>query len=86
MMHSDRAGLEKEVIAIISEISGFEASEISPDARFFEDLEIDSIKAIEVTVAIEKKFKVAIRDEDVPKITTVREATEMLDGLLAGNR
>ena len=30
-------------------------------------LEVDSIKAIEITVAIEKKFKISVRDEDVPE-------------------
>ena len=37
-------------------------------------MEIDSIKSIEITVAIEKRFKISIRDEDVPHITTVKEA------------
>ena len=47
-----------------------------------DDLEIDSIKAIEITVAIEKKFKISVRDEDVPKITTVNQAVELVNNLL----
>ncbi len=74
--------VEENVISIISDISGFEPAEITPDSNFFDDLEIDSIKAIEITVAIEKKFKIAVRDEDVPKITTVRQAIDMVKKLL----
>jgi acyl carrier protein len=48
-----------------------------------DELEIDSIKAIEITVAIEKKFKISVRDEDVPKITTVKEAVELVTALLS---
>jgi acyl carrier protein len=75
--------VEKEIISIISDVSGFDEEEISPGKNFFKDLEVDSIKAIEITVAIEKKFKVSIRDEDVPKITTVKEAVELVNRLLS---
>lgn len=77
-----QADVEKEIVEIIADISGFEAEEIKPDANFFEDLEIDSIKAIEITVAIEKKFKISVRDEDVPNITTVREAVTLVNSLI----
>lgn len=75
--------IEKEIITIISDISGFEPEEIKPETNFFQDLEIDSIKAIEITVAIEKKFKISVRDEDVPNITTVKEAVDLVNKLLA---
>jgi acyl carrier protein len=74
--------MEQDIIAIISEISGYEPEEITPDKNFFDDLEIDSIKAIEITVAIEKKFKISVRDEDVPNITTVRQAVDLVTQLL----
>ncbi len=73
----------KEIIAIIADIAGFEESEISLDTNIVDDLEVDSIKAIEITVAIEKKFKVSVRDEDVPKIVSVRQAVELVERLLA---
>ena len=72
----------KTIVSIISDVSGFDADEITPEKNFFRDLEVDSIKAIEITVAIEKKFKVSIRDEDVPKIATVKEAVELVNKLL----
>jgi len=74
--------VKEEIISIISEISGYELEEITPDKNFYDDLEIDSIKAIEITVALEKKFKISVRDEDVPNITTVRQAVELVTQLL----
>jgi acyl carrier protein len=74
--------VEKDIVSIISDVSGLDAEDITPEKNFFKDLEVDSIKAIEITVAIEKKFKVSIRDEDVPKITTVKEAVELVNSLL----
>ena len=74
--------IEKEIVSIISDVSGFDAEEITPEKNFYKDLEVDSIKAIEITVAIEKKFKISVRDEDVPKITTVNEALNLVLALL----
>ncbi len=74
--------VEKEIITIISDVSGFDPEEITVDSHFFKDLEIDSIKAIEITVTIEKKFKVSVRDEDVPNLITVRQAIELVEKLL----
>jgi len=74
--------IEKEIIAIASDVSGFEPEEITLETHFYNDLEIDSIKAIEITVAIEKRFKISVRDEDVPNITTVRHAVELVAELL----
>ena len=74
--------MEKAIVSIISDVSGIDAHEITPEKNFFKDLEVDSIKAIEITVAIEKKFKVSVRDEDVPKITTVKEAVDLVNKLL----
>jgi acyl carrier protein len=74
--------IEKEIISIISDVSGFEQEEITLEKNFFDDLEIDSIKAIEITVAIEKKFKISVRDEDVPNITTVKHAVELVNTLV----
>jgi acyl carrier protein len=74
--------VEKEIISIIADVSGFDEEEISPENNFYKDLEIDSIKAIEITVAIEKRFKISVRDEDVPNITTVKQAVELVNQLL----
>ena len=75
--------VEQEIISIISDVSGFEPEEIKPDTNLQNELEIDSIKAIEITVAIEKKFKIQVRDEDVPNITTLRQAVELVNVLIS---
>ncbi len=75
--------VEKEILSIISDVSGYDVEKIAPETNINQDLEVDSIKAIEITVAIEKKFKVSVRDEDVPKITTVKQAIELVENLLA---
>ena len=70
--------IEKEVTELIANVIGRDASELKSDANFWNDLGVDSIKAIEITVAIERRFKVRIRDEQIPKISTVGEAAEVV--------
>jgi acyl carrier protein len=74
--------IEQEIISIISDVSGFEPEEIKPETNLQKELEIDSIKAIEITVAIEKKFKIQVRDEDVPNITTLKQAVDLVKTLI----
>jgi acyl carrier protein len=78
----DKKVLENEIKEIISDVSGFDLEEIKPDTNLTNELEIDSIKAIEITVAIEKKYKISVRDEDVPKIVTLTDAVELVYGML----
>jgi len=75
--------VEKEIMSIISDVSGFDEEEITLETNIVEDLEVDSIKAIEITVAIEKKFKISVRDEDVPRIVSVKQAVDLVERLLA---
>jgi acyl carrier protein len=75
--------VEKTVISIISEVSGLDEEDIKLDSNLVKDLEIDSIKAIEIAVAVEKKFKVSIRDEEIPKIITPNQIIALTKMLLA---
>ena len=74
--------LEREIISIVSDISGVDPEEITPDTILAKDLEIDSIKAIEIVVAVEKKYKISVRDEDIPNITTPGQIVDITKRLL----
>ena len=79
--------IESEIISIISDISGFEKEEITPETNLPDDLEVDSIKAIELTVALKKKYKISIRDSDIPEINTVGQILDLTKKLLSqGNQ
>ena len=70
--------LGQEIKELISNATGLSVEEIKPDANFWEDLGVDSIKAIEITVAIERKYKIRVRDEQVAQITTVDQAVKVV--------
>jgi acyl carrier protein len=72
----------EDVKKIIVELLGVEEAKVTPEARFREDLEADSLDLVELIMAFEEKFGGEISDEDAQKITTVGEAVTYLDSHL----
>ncbi len=69
----------QEVKAVIVELLGVDESKVTPEAKFREDLEADSLDLVELIMAFEEKFGGEISDEDAQKLTTVGEAVVYLD-------
>lgn len=68
-----------EVKEIIVDLLGVDESKVTPEARFREDLEADSLDLVELIMAFEDKFGGEISDEDAQKISTVGEAVTYID-------
>jgi acyl carrier protein len=64
---------------IIVDLLGVDNSKVTPEARFREDLEADSLDIVELIMAFEDKFGSEISDEDAQNITTVGEAAKYID-------
>ncbi len=69
--------VEKEVRGLIAEIIEMDPNEIQPNAHLVEDLGMDSMMALEILASLEKKFKIRIPEEELPKITTLNKAIEL---------
>jgi acyl carrier protein len=70
--------VEERVIAIIVDQLGADASEVTMDSRFREDLEADSLDLVELMMAFEDEFGGEISDEDAMSIATVGQAVSLL--------
>ena len=66
----------EKIKEIVVELLDVEEEKITPDARFREDLEADSLDLVELIMEFEEKFGGEISDEDAQKITTVGQAVE----------
>jgi acyl carrier protein len=67
-----------KVQEIIVDLLGVDNSKVTPEARFREDLEADSLYIVELIMAFEDKFGSEISDEDAQNITTVGEAAKYI--------
>lgn len=70
--------LEKEVKRLVADIIELPEDKISVDARFVEDLGMDSMMALEILASIEKKFKIQIPEEYLTKITNLSDTVELI--------
>ena len=70
----------EQVKQIVVELLGVDAAKITPEARFREELEADSLDLVELIMAFEDKFGTEISDDDAQSITTVGDAVKYIDG------
>ncbi len=68
-----------KVNSIIAEQLGVEASEVTSDASFTDDLGADSLDIVELVMAFEEEFGLEIPDEDAEKIVKVSDAVSYID-------
>ena len=74
--------LKEEIKKIVSEVSEVPQEQLKGDARFVEDLGIDSMMALEIVANIEKKYKVVIPEEEIPKIRSLKDVYNIMEKLL----
>lgn len=70
---------QEKVIGIIAELLGVDASEVTMESSFREDLEADSLDLVELIMKFEEEFGGEISDEDAQSITTVGEAVAYIE-------
>ncbi len=70
-------GLASDVRKIISEILEMEPQTIDADAHLIEDLGMDSMMALEILASVERKFKIKIPEDNMPKMTTLNKIAEV---------
>lgn len=69
--------VDQQVLELIADILEMEPGKIDANAHLVEDLGMDSMMALEILASIEKKFRIKVPEEDLPKITSVNRAIEL---------
>lgn len=80
----DRSEIESRVKSLLISELGLDADKVSAEAKFEEDLEVDSLGVVELLMALEDEFGVKIPDEEAEEIGTVGEAVDVVVAKLAG--
>jgi NADH dehydrogenase (ubiquinone) 1 alpha/beta subcomplex 1 len=53
---------------------------LTPASRFKEDLDLDSLDAVEIVMAIEEEFSIEIPDAEADKILSIPDAIAYISG------
>lgn len=67
-------------------VKEFECDEsmIVPEARFYEDLDLDSIDAVDLVVRLRNEWNMEVAAEDFKSIRTVGDLLDVLERLTGG--
>ena len=71
-----------KVYQLITDKLGVKQSEIRNEAKFYDDLGVDSLDFIELIVDVEQAFNIKIPDENYVKLTTVGSLVSYVDASL----
>lgn len=70
--------IEEKVRKVLAEQLARDESEITPEARFEEDLDADSLDLVEAVLALEEELGVNIPEEEMEGVKTVGQAVDLV--------
>ena len=68
-----------KVKKIVVDQLGVNEDQVTPEAKFIEDLGADSLDQVELVMALEEQFGAEIPDEEAEKLTTVGDAIKYIE-------
>ena len=72
------SSIEKEVIDIVVEQLGVDATDVTLDKSFVEDLNADSLDLTELIMTFEERFGFEISEQEAEQLKTVGDVVEYI--------
>ena len=73
------SSVAEKVKKIVDEQLGVSEDQVTPEAKFIEDLGADSLDQVELVMALEEEFGAEIPDEAAEKLATVGDAIAFIE-------
>ena len=64
------------------EVLSVEEGAVVPDAKFGDDLDADSLDLVELVMALEEEFDIAVPEDELEGVETVQHAYDLVSGKL----
>jgi len=74
----DKGEIEARVRKVLSEQLAVDEAQVTPDARFAEDLNADSLDLVEAVLALEEEWNIEIPEEEMDGVKTVGQAVQLV--------
>ncbi len=78
----NKIDVEKDIRQLVAEVLEAEPDDIKGDAQFVKDLGMDSMMALEILAGIEKKYRIVIPEDALPKFTDLNTTIGLVEGFL----
>ncbi|RSS60893.1 acyl carrier protein [Streptomyces sp. WAC06614] len=77
---------KEELRAVVAQVLDVDVAEVGDDVKFVDDLEVDSLMALEVVVVLEKKYGIKLAESELKHIVTLQSAYDLLGDRIAAAR
>jgi acyl carrier protein len=74
----DMNELQTKVCTILADNLSVPVDQVTPQSRFQEDLDADSLDLVEAVLALEEEFGVTIPEEEMEGVRTVGQAIQLV--------
>ena len=71
------------VVAMLEELFEIDPADVSPESNLYQDLDIDSIDAVDLVVELKKMTGKKIKPEDFKNVRTVLDVVNEVEKLMA---
>ena len=69
----------KKIQEMLAQLFDLDPEEIKPESKLFEELELDSIDAVDLVVKLQKQIGKKIMPEDFKQVRTVQDVVDVVD-------
>lgn len=73
--------MEQKIVKLIAEKLNKKVEDVKMEARLVEDLGADSLDVVELVMSFEDEFGIALPDEDVAKLKTIKDIVDYISNL-----
>jgi len=78
----ERSEIESRVRKVLAEQLAVDEGQVTPEARFAEDLNADSLDLVEAVLALEEEWNIEIPEEEMEGVKTVGQAVALVNSKL----
>jgi len=75
--------IKAEIKKLIAKVSERETDEIGDAAHYLEELGIDSLMGMEIMIAVDRKFKIDIPEEEFAQASCINESVALVEKWLS---
>ncbi|ECI0838807.1 acyl carrier protein [Salmonella enterica subsp. diarizonae] len=79
---TEQHAIYQEVSALLCKLFELAPEDITPEARLYEDLELDSIDAVDMIVHLQKKTGIKIKPEEFKAVRTLQDVVDAVERLM----
>lgn len=69
----------EELVALVADVLDLSPDVVTDDAHFITDLGIDSLLALELAVALERRYQIKIESSEIVDVESLRDVIALLE-------